>query len=321
MPWIPWTTSPPPQPQSPREYLDHYRKEVKSQLPKPLQKHWKDPKALAAALNAELRQYPPYVLLALGAALGLAADRTYVRYLKRIPNGGWVTPDMMKRKQWIKGYVTRVGDSDNFRLYHTPGIGWIWPLRALRMPDKGTGKETLHIRIAGIDAPELSHFGKPTQPFAQESLEWLKNTVEGKIVYCQLLQQDQYGRIVAAPYLKPRLLPGWLVRGKSVGLDMLRAGWAAVYKEAGRVYGKEGEAEYLRVEKEASEARRGMWQNGIPELPSEYKRRHREGSGDLEKASPEETEDDELGGSATEKRNAAKGKQSQSWLSRVFGRR
>ena len=32
---------------------------------------------------------------------------------------------------------------------------------------------------------------------------------------------------------------------------MLREGWAAVYKEAGRVYGKEGEAEYLRVEKEA----------------------------------------------------------------------
>lgn len=31
----------------------------------------------------------------------------------------------------------RVGDSDNFRLYHTPGIGWFWPLRALRMPDKG----------------------------------------------------------------------------------------------------------------------------------------------------------------------------------------
>ena len=107
MPWIPWTTSPPPQPQSPREYLDHYRKEAQSQLPKPLQKHWKDPKVLLAALNAQLGQYPPYVLLALGAALGLAMDRTYVRYLKRIPNGGWVTPDMMKRKQWIKGYVTR----------------------------------------------------------------------------------------------------------------------------------------------------------------------------------------------------------------------
>ena len=73
----------------------------------PLQKHWKDPKALLATLNAELRQYPPYVLLALGAALGLAMDRTYVRYLKRIPNGGWVTPDMTARKRWIKGYVTR----------------------------------------------------------------------------------------------------------------------------------------------------------------------------------------------------------------------
>lgn len=43
----------------------------------------------------------------------------------------------------------------------------------------------------------MSHFGKPAQPFSQESFEWLKNTVEGKIVYCQLIQLDQYRRIVS----------------------------------------------------------------------------------------------------------------------------
>lgn len=53
------------------------------------------------------------------------------------------------------------------------------------------------------------------------------------------------------PYLKPRFLPGWLVRGKSVGLEMVREGWAAVYKEARSVYGEEGEAAYLLLEKEA----------------------------------------------------------------------
>ncbi|PIL26221.1 hypothetical protein GSI_11976 [Ganoderma sinense ZZ0214-1] len=105
MPWIPWSTSPPPrsQPQSPREYLDHYGTQLKSQLPDPLQKHWWDPQDLLA----ELGRHSPYILLALGAALGLAADRAYVRYLKRIPNSGWVTPDMLKSRRWIKGYVTR----------------------------------------------------------------------------------------------------------------------------------------------------------------------------------------------------------------------
>jgi hypothetical protein len=28
-----------------------------------------------------------------------------------------------------------VGDADNFRLYHTPGIGWRWPLKFRRIPD------------------------------------------------------------------------------------------------------------------------------------------------------------------------------------------
>nr|VWO96018.1 Beta-lactamase (EC [Ganoderma boninense] len=232
MPWIPWSTSPPPPPRSPREYLDHYDTELKSRLPEPLQKHWHDPQALLAALNASLGQCPPYLLLALGAALGLAADRAYVRYLKRIPNSGWVTPDMIKRRRWIRGYVTRC----SFSASRAQGF---------------KGPDTVAIRIAGIDAPEMSHFGKPAQPFAEESLQWLKNTVHGKIVYCQLLQLDQYKRVVAAPYLKPRFLPGWLFRGKSVGLEMLRGGWAVVYKEAGLVFGQEGEAEYLRLEKEA----------------------------------------------------------------------
>ena len=78
--------------------------------------------------------------------------------------------------------------------------------------------QTLHIRIAGVDAPEvrlpafssrsfvialniasqLGHFGKSVQPFAQDSLRWLKAQIEGKTVYCQLLQRDQYRRIVSA---------------------------------------------------------------------------------------------------------------------------
>ena len=98
-------------------------------LPSALQDHWRDPQALLLALNAELAQLPPYLLLALGAAAGLAADRAYVRYLKRIPDVGWVTPAMTKRKRWIKGYVTRCLSSQSvvamLGLAHRKSLIWV----------------------------------------------------------------------------------------------------------------------------------------------------------------------------------------------------
>ena len=106
-----------------------------------------------------------------------------------------------------------VGDADNFRLYHTPGFGWRWPIKFRIIPSKTKGNlynlkqsstkfrsdlkdQTIHIRIAGVDAPEAAHFGRPAQPYSAEALAWLKNAIEGKMVYCQLIQRDQYSRIV-----------------------------------------------------------------------------------------------------------------------------
>ena len=56
--------------------------------------------------------------------------------------------------------------------------------------------ETIHVRISGVDAPELAHFGNPAQPHGQESLDWLKATILGKRMKVQLLRKDQYSRIV-----------------------------------------------------------------------------------------------------------------------------
>ena len=33
-----------------------------------------------------------------------------------------------------------VGDADNFRLYHTPGIGWRWPLKFRTIPTTRGGE-------------------------------------------------------------------------------------------------------------------------------------------------------------------------------------
>ncbi|KAK7677835.1 hypothetical protein QCA50_019147 [Cerrena zonata] len=137
---------------------------------------------------------------------------------------------------------------------------------------------TIHIRLAGVDAPEASHFGRPAQQFSAESLAWLKSQVEGKTVYCQIFRKDQYSRIVAMPYLKPRLLPGWLAKGKCIPVEMLKAGWAMTYEQAGAEYGQWSKEDFLQMQSEAQAAKRGIWKYGnLKETPAEYKRRYASG--------------------------------------------
>ncbi|KAJ2986752.1 hypothetical protein NUW54_g9645 [Trametes sanguinea] len=269
-----------------------------------------DSNDLIAALDEKASSLPPHVLIlsafVLGSATALAANYVYVRHIKRIPNAEWVTPEMLAKR--------RVGDADNFRLYHTPGIGWRWPLKFRRIPvgRSDLKDQTIHIRIAGVDAPETGHFGRPAQPFSGESLTWLKNQVEGKFVYCQLVRRDQFGRIVSAVHLKPRLFPGWLATGKDLSLEMLRAGWASVYEQAGAEYGRSGLEEFLRVQKEAQRAKRGMWKYGTQgETPAEYKKRYRDAAATGDAVVPEA----KAAGSAS---STSDSEASSGWFSRLF---
>ncbi|KAJ7650638.1 hypothetical protein FB45DRAFT_888331 [Roridomyces roridus] len=280
-------------------------------IPWPASKDDSPPKEIQA-LASRLRDIPAPVLtlsaFALGSVSTVSGGLLYRRYLRRIKNSDWVTPDVFAKKRWIKGRVTSVGDSDNFRLYHTPAFGWRWPLKFRVIPStaKDLKDQTLHIRIAGVDAPEAAHFGRPSQPYSEESLAWLRQKILGKTVYCQLFRRDQYSRIVAYVTLSPNFLPGNWVSGKSLPLEMLRAGCVTTYLQAGAEYGKEGKEEYLRVEAEAKAARRGMWANGLTmESPAEYKRRHAasEGSDPPVKKIP-----------------APQTPSQKSWLSRLFSR-
>ena len=97
--------------------------------------------------------------IALGSLLTYATMRLHRRY-RRFKNSDWITPDVFAKKRWIKGKVTkwdwptgheicveetdnqrppswRVGDADNFRLYHTPGPGWRFPLKLRSVPTTG----------------------------------------------------------------------------------------------------------------------------------------------------------------------------------------
>ncbi|KAJ4480981.1 hypothetical protein J3R30DRAFT_3462874 [Lentinula aciculospora] len=207
---------------------------------------------------------------AAGAITTIGASRIYGRYFRRIQNSDWITPEIFEKKRWIKGVVSSVGDADNFRLYHTPGLKF----RRIPSTAKEFKNQTIHIRIAGADAPEAAHFGRIGQPYAEESLAWLTNRILGQIVYCQLVQRDQYARIVANVIIKNKFLPGPFF-GTSLALEMLKSGWATTYEQTGAEYGQWGKEAFLQAETRAKTLRLGMWKDGTSgETPADYKRRH-----------------------------------------------
>ncbi|KAI1433030.1 hypothetical protein GGR50DRAFT_543535 [Xylaria sp. CBS 124048] len=219
-------------------------------------RHYKDP-----------RNWVPTLLLTTAV---IASMQAYRLYLRRIPGAGHVRPNYFYKRS-LFGQVTSVGDGDNFHLFHTPGgrmAGWGW-LR--RVPDKKIGlkNKTIPIRLAGIDAPEGAHFGRPAQPFSTDALNWLSNYILGKRVRAKVYKRDQYDRIIATVYVR-----SFLVR-RDVGLEMLKMGLATTYEaKSGAEFGGL-EEEYKAAEARAKAKKLGIWSIKAKhfESPRDYKTR------------------------------------------------
>lgn len=131
--------------------------------------------------------------------------------------------------------------------------------------------QQIHVRLAGIDAPELAHFGRPAQPYGQEALEWLTSYIMGKRVRVYLYKADQYSRVVGSAYVWKGL---WR---RDVSIQMLKAGLATVYEaKSGVEFGRGDEQKYRKAEWWAKMKRKGMWtgKNKDFESPRDYKSRH-----------------------------------------------
>ena len=143
-----------------------------------------------------------------------------------------------------------------------------------------THNHQIHIRIAGVDAPESAHFGREAQPFSKEAHDWLIQYLQNRHVRAYIYRRDQFDRVVAQVYVRR-----WLLR-KDVGLEMLKSGLATVYEaKTGSEFGK-FEQKYRDAEKKAKEQKVGMWAKSTilgrmrgestkaSESPREYKTRH-----------------------------------------------
>ncbi len=102
--WLPWSSSslPDPKKSSPvtRKQVEHAADDFT-----------KITHELAASVYARAAALPTPLLIlstfALGGTTALGARYVYARKFRRVANGEWVTPQMLARKRWIKGYVTR----------------------------------------------------------------------------------------------------------------------------------------------------------------------------------------------------------------------
>ena len=205
----------------------------------------------------------------------------YRSRLRRIPQAKDL-PQSAWRKRTLKGVVTRVGDGDGFHLYHTPGgwlAGWGW-MRHVPAESKQLKDQTIHVRLAGVDAPEVAHFGRPGQPGGQEALDWLMDYLLHRSVKIKPHKRDQYDRAVSTAFIWKYLLR------RDVGLQMLKTGLATVYEaKSGAEYGGREEM-YRRVEGRAKSRGRGMWASkgmwpwrgkvSDVESPMEFKRKQKE---------------------------------------------
>ena len=130
------------------------------------------------------------------------------------------------------------------------------------------GREQVKIRLAGIDAPEKK------QAFGNVAKERMSELVLGKEVRVDDRKKDRYGRTVgrvwvAIPECKVSDCPKTL----DVGMALLTVGLAWHYKKY-EMEQPEGErGQYSFAENEARAKRVGLWQDGKPVPPWEWRHR------------------------------------------------
>jgi micrococcal nuclease len=130
--------------------------------------------------------------------------------------------------------------------------------------DVQTAAGVLRIRMTGIDAPESCNEAtpdgckkRPSQPSGQLAKRSFKTLIEGKSVQLECQPNaDRYGRNLCLVFHN----------GVDVGAAMLQAGLAWVYKS------KYTPANYSTLEQGARDKRLGLWAEGNPIRPSEWRK-------------------------------------------------
>lgn len=196
----------------------------------------------------------------------LATTLAFVLYKKfqRFKNIRDIPSSFFEKQKILFGYVVKVSDGDNFHFYHLSR-----PRLFHHIPNRKNlklNKDTINVRLAGIDAPEFGYFGMVSQPYAQEAKTWLTNKLENKYCWIKLHKIDQYSRAVSSVNISK-----YFFFKENISLSMIRQGLAVVYTSHGAVYG-DIEDDLKREQLIAQRKSIGLWKQKNPTLPEEHKR-------------------------------------------------
>ena len=112
------------------------------------------------------------------------------------------------------------------------------------------------IRLAGIDAPELS------QAFGQVSRQHLADQIAGRTVVIEWTKRDKYQRLVGKV----------LLAGRDINITQIEAGLAWHYKKYATEQSPKDRQRYTRAEEQARASRLGLWRDSHPVPPWEYRK-------------------------------------------------
>ena len=155
----------------------------------------------------------------------------------------------------VTGTVTKVSDGDTIHIT--------------------TPEQTkLKVRLYGIDAPETPKINRQTghvhqsgQPYGEEAQKALKDKIMGKQVKLEILDIDKYRRMVCMVWLDDR----------NINLEMVREGYAEAFIEYLKPPYRE---QFLKAEREAKSARRGIWSLPDYERPRDFRKRLKTAGGE-----------------------------------------
>jgi endonuclease YncB( thermonuclease family) len=126
----------------------------------------------------------------------------------------------------------------------------------ISLTSRGAGRVT--VRLYGIDAPETKKPDKAGQQYGDISRRMLMFRIMGKAVTVEVKDRDQYNRVVG------------VVRLNRVDINamMVKEGMAWAYRQY-----LEGSyaSEYVALEEQARRHRIGLWRQGNPQPPWEFR--------------------------------------------------
>lgn len=134
-------------------------------------------------------------------------------------------------------------------------LGCSRPLTVVKVIDGDTLilSDSRHVRLIGVDTPELHHPRKPVQYFAEEARQFTSSQCLGKSVRLEYdfvnkvrKDLDKYRRTLAYVYLKD---------GRLLNAEIIKQGYGFCYTR----FPFEKMDDFRMYEKEAKEAGRGLW--------------------------------------------------------------